>query len=360
MERTDDKSTANDKIAAQSFMFANRLDKQYKHLRKWARRTAVSSYRLYDKDIPEIPLAVDLYQEAGTGNHFLHIALYERPYEKSDADEEIWMLAMKAAAADILEIPEERVFTKLRKHQRGEDSQYERLSSSGGKITIEEGGSRFLVNLQDYLDTGIFLDHRPARMMVRSEAEGKRVLNLFSYTGAFSVHAAAGGASRVTSVDLSKTYLAWAAENLCLNGFATVSPGAGHTGKAPDPSSRWPCIHADVKAFLATAKRAGDLWDIIICDPPTFSNSKRATDTLDINRDWAELCRSCIALLSPNGSLYFSTNSRSLKFDPSLVGGAAIREDTRIVDLSEQSVPEDFRNKNIHRLWKFTLGPTNA
>jgi len=350
MNQPDDTTAKN---AEQAVMFANRLEKQYKHLRKWARRTGVTSYRLYDKDIPEIPLAVDLYQEAGTENRYLHIALYERPYEKSEEAEEIWMDAMKSAAADMLEIPVARIFAKIRKKQRGEESQYERVSRSGGRITIEEGGSKFLVNLSDYLDTGIFLDHRPARLMVRSESAGKRVLNLFCYTGAFSVHAAAGGAESVTSVDLSKTYLSWAADNLKANGFASEAPVAGHS-PAASPSERFPCVHSDVKAFLASARRAGDAWDLIVCDPPTFSNSKRAADILDINRDWAELCRSCLAVLSPGGSLYFSTNSRTLKFEPDMIGGAAAREGTKIVDLSDASIPEDFRNRRIHRLWKIT------
>lgn len=343
-----------EKTAAQAVMFANRLEKQYKHLRKWARRTGTTCYRIYDKDIPEVPLAVDLYQEAASENRYLHIALYERPYDKPDEAEDLWMNEMKNAAADMLDIPAAHVFTKIRRRQRGEESQYERIGSGGGKIVVEEAGSRFLVNLSDYLDTGIFLDHRPARLMVRAESAGKRVLNLFCYTGAFSVHAAAGGAASVTSVDLSKTYLSWAAENMTLNGFATTAPVAGQKQTAPDHKP-WPCVHADVKAFLAGAKRAGEKWDLIICDPPTFSNSKRSADTLDINRDWAELCRTCLALLSPGGILYFSTNSRSLKFDPELIGGAATREGVTITDLSETSVPEDFRNKKIHRLWKFSV-----
>ena len=357
------------KNAEQAVIFANRLEKQYKHLRKWARRTGVTCYRLYDKDIPEIPLAVDLYQESATENRYLHIALYERPYEKSVEAEEIWMAAMKEAAAEILEIPLDRIHDKIRKRQRGEDSQYERMASSGGRFVIDEGGSRFLVNLSDYLDTGIFLDHRPARLMVRGESASKRVLNLFCYTGAFSVHAAAGGAASVTSVDLSKTYLAWAADNLNLNGFTASAPGPGHEKAAntrvkdaamrPAGSitgiERFPCVHSDVKAFLVAARREGVSWDLIVCDPPTFSNSKRATDTLDINRDWAELCRNCLAVLAPGGSLYFSTNSRTLKFDPAMIGGAATRPETVIADLTAASIPEDFRNKKIHRLWKITV-----
>lgn len=345
-----------EKTAAQAVMFANRLDKLHKHLRKWARRTGVTCYRLYDRDIPEVPLAADMYQEAATEKKYLHLALYERPYEKSEEAESVWMDEMKAAAAKILDIPLDRIFTKIRRKQRGEDAQYERIGNTNGRFTIDEYGSRLIVNLGDYLDTGIFLDHRPAHVLVRNESMGKRVLNLFCYTGAFSVHAAAGGAESVTSVDLSKTYLAWAAKNLSLNGFKSDPPYAGHTpppGRIVNP--RWPCVHSDVKAFLATAKRSGDTWDLIICDPPTFSNSKRSADTLDLNRDWAELCRMCLSLLSLGGTLYFSTNSRSLKFDPDMIGGAATREGVIVLDVSAQSVPEDFRNKNIHRLWKITV-----
>lgn len=359
------------KTAEQAVIFANRLEKQYKHLKKWARRTGVTCYRLYDKDIPEVPLACDLYQNASNDELSLHVSLYERPYDKPEAEEIVWMNEMKKAAAEVLSIPESRIYTKIRKRQRGEDSQYERMDSSASRMIVMEGGSRFIVNLTDYLDTGLFLDHRPARMLVRGESEGKRVLNLFSYTGAFSVHAAAGGAASVTSVDLSKTYLTWAAENLTLNGFRTHSPRAGRAPRSPErpdtePSfgsaegiaganNRYPCVHADVKAFLASSRREGLRWDLIVCDPPTFSNSKRAADILDLNRDWAEMCRSCLAVLAPGGILYFSTNSRSLKFDPEAIGGAASRPDTKIQDLSAASIPEDFRNKNIHRLWKITL-----
>ncbi len=335
------------KTAEQAVIFANRLDKRHKHLRKWARRTGVSCFRVYDRDIPEIPLSCDLYEEADTGRRHLLISLYERPYEKDEAEEERWLLAMKEAAADILSVDPELAYTRMRKRQRGESSQYERVSVSRERVTVIEGGSRFLVDLSAYLDTGLFLDHRPARAMVRSEAEGKRVLNLFCYTGAFSVHAAAGGASSVTSVDISNTYLSWAAENLTLNGFAASFPSS--------PASRYPLVREDVKAFLAASMRSGRRWDLIVCDPPTFSNSKRAVDILDVNRDWASLCRGCLALLAPGGSLYFSSNSRSLKFDPAEIGGAAANERTTVRDLTEASIPEDFRDRRVHRLWKITV-----
>lgn len=339
---------SDEHIAAQAVMFANRLEKQYKHLRKWARRTGVSAWRLYDKDIPEVPLAVDIYH--AKEDAYLHIALYERPYEKDDEDERRWMATMREAAADVLSIPVGRVYTKIRKRQRGEESQYERLAKTGQRIQVAEGGSLFHVNLTDYLDTGLFLDHRPARLMVREQSVGKDVLNLFCYTGSFSVHAAAAGARSVCSVDLSKTYLAWAGDNLALNGYTAVNRDEDDAQK-----DRYTLVHADVKAFLARAKRNGFRWDLIICDPPTFSNSKRAVDTLDINRDWSELCRNTLALLKTGGTLYFSSNSRSLDFDPALIGGLVASGAVTIEDLTAKSIPDDFRNKKIHRLWRFTL-----
>lgn len=338
----------------QAIMFANRLSKRYAHLRKWAKRTAVSSFRLYDKDIPEIPLAVDLYTDADTGERHLHISLYERPYDKPDDEEELWMSAMKEAAGKTLSVPVEHIHTKIRRRQRGTESQYDRITDRGTCITIDEGGAKFRVNLSDYLDTGIFLDHRPARLFVRDTVTGKRVLNLFCYTGAFSVHAACGGAAAVTSVDLSRTYLAWAVDNMALNGFAGAT-SSGDEKKPPDAKEPYVFYRQDVISFLKNAMRSQDKWDFIICDPPTFSNSKKLDDVFDINRDWAELCRLCLAVLSPGGTLLFSTNSRKLKFDPDLVGGAAANPATIITDLGDWSIPEDFRNRKIHRMWKFQL-----
>lgn len=344
-----DQSTDN-----QALMFANRLSKRYAHLRKWAKRTAVSSFRLYDKDIPEVPLAVDLYTDAENGNHHLHISLYERPYDKPEDEENAWMTIMKETAAKTLSVPVDHVHTKIRRRQRGTESQYDRFSNTGTYIPIDEGGAKFQINLSDYLDTGIFLDHRPARLMVHEAAAGKRVLNLFCYTGAFSVHAACGSASAVTSVDLSRTYLSWAVDNMTLNGFGEQT-SLGDEKNPPNPASPFIFFRHDAVSFLKNAVRTKDRWDLIICDPPTFSNSKKLDDIFDINRDWAELCRLCLAVLSPGGTLLFSTNSRKLTFDPDLIGGAAANPATCITDLTDWSIPEDFRNRKIHRMWKFVL-----
>jgi 23S rRNA (cytosine1962-C5)-methyltransferase len=323
--------------------FRNRVAKNEKALRRWARREGVTAYRLYDRDIPEIPLALDWYRgpdcqaaggdaaDAGSTGANAHdgalcLALYDRPYEKDEAEEEAWLAAMARAACGVLGVDEASCFTKTRKRMKGSE-QYGRLGSAEAERIVKEGGLSFVVNLSDYLDTGLFLDHRPLRARVRAEASGKRVLNLFAYTGAFSVHAAAGGASLVTTVDLSNTYLDWAERNLALNGFS---------GPA------YPLFRSDVRAFLAGAARRGEAWDLIVADPPTFSNSKATTEDFDVNRDWPELVRACLDVLAPGGRLYFSTNSRRLKWEAALVPGDA-------VEISEETIPPDFRDRKVHR-----------
>jgi 23S rRNA (cytosine1962-C5)-methyltransferase len=194
---------------------------------------------------------------------------------------------------------------------------------------VKEGGLSFVVNLSDYLDTGLFLDHRPTRALVKENSRGRRVLNLFSYTGSFSVYAAAGGASSATSVDISNTYLSWAERNMELNGFS---------------ASNHPLVRADVPSFLDDAAAAGMRWDLIIADPPTFSNSKKAPRDFDINEDWPALLSSCMELLSPGGLLFFSTNSRRLRWDPALCPFPWS-------DIGTATIPPDFRDSRIHRCW---------
>ncbi len=308
----------------QAEYLGNRLRKRDRHLRKWARREGVECYRVYDRDIPEIPLAVDRY------GPYAHVSLYERPYDKPEEEERAWLDRMCEAVAGSLEVPRENIFRKLRKRQRGND-QYERVSGEGRTEVVREGGLRFLVNLSDYLDTGLFLDHRITRSLVRGESRDRRVLNLFCYTGSFSVYAAAGGASSVDSVDLSKTYLAWAERNLGLNGFRGGS---------------FPLRHGDVLDFLASAASAGRRWDLVVLDPPTFSNSKRMRDSLDINRDWPDLVRRCLEVLDPGGILYFSTNSRTFRFDETGFRDVSVR------DLTKATTPPDFEGARPHRCWR--------
>jgi 23S rRNA (cytosine1962-C5)-methyltransferase len=306
----------------------NRLAKNDRILRRWARRESVFAYRLYDRDIPEIPLAIDRYLDS-RGELSLVMALYERPYEKEEAAEAEWLGLMAGAAGEALGVPPERIFAKTRRKMRG-DAQYERLGSARAERVVLEGGLSFIVNLSDYLDSGLFLDHRPLRARVRGEAAGKRVLNLFCYTGSFSVYAASGGAASVSSVDLSNTYLAWAGRNLAANGFS--GPG-------------YPLIRAEARAFLAEARRKGLSWELIVLDPPTFSNSKASELDFDVNRDWPELLGQALDVLAPDGLLYFSTNSRRLRWQPELVHAHA-------EELGESSVPPDFRDKKIHRAWR--------
>ncbi len=363
-----------EKLPYQTELFSNRLSKKYRTLRKWARKNRVSSYRLYDRDIPELPLAADVYEflpdeisdkmEAAkflreeerrvsendpavageiAARRYLHFFMYERPFETSEEDEQAWISAMAKTAAKVLSIEENHVIVKTRKRQKGEN-QYEKIES-GHSLTglVSECGQLFRVNLSDYLDTGLFFDHRPLRSLVRETASGRSLLNLFCYTGSFSVYAAEGRARRVESVDLSNTYLSWARNNMELNGFTDTK--------------KYVFTKGDVTAFLQ--KKCGEKpsesnrYDIIILDPPTFSNSKSTQNTLDINRDWPRLVTDCLNLLTTNGTLYFSTNSKRLKFDAALIpsetkSGAKVS----VSDITSQSLPEDYKGSKNRRCWK--------
>jgi len=311
----------------QAEMFRNRLKKRAHHLRKWPRR-GITCYRLYDRDIPEVPLAVDLYDGC------LHLAEYDRPHDRTPAQHADWLDLMARAAGEELGIPPADVFLKRRQRQRGHD-QYDRFADAGRVFTVAEGGLRFRVNLSDYLDTGLFLDHRITRSMVRDAAAGRRFLNLFAYTGAFTVYAAAGGAASTTTVDLSRTYLDWARENLALNGFA----GDAHR-----------TVRSDAAAFLGEYQ-PGPVWDLAVVDPPTFSNSKTLDRDWDVQRDHAELLTRLAARMAPGGVIFFSTNFRRFGLDEPALAGLDVREITR------QTIPDDFRNQRIHRCWRLTVPP---
>ncbi|MDR0453095.1 MAG: class I SAM-dependent methyltransferase [Treponema sp.] len=332
-----------EKTDAQAEMLANRLRKRRSHLRKWARRTGAGLYRLYDRDIPEIPLVLDWYGDAVCG------ALYKRPYEKDGAGERLWLSAMRGAVSAALEIPGDCIVLKERGRQRG-NAQYGPAGHRRFLRDVREGGLNFRVNLSDYLDTGLFPDRRLLRAEIRKEAGGKRVLNLFAYTCAFSVYAAAGGAESVDSVDLSRAYLDWGRLNFELNGFKGEGAdprdlGAGAAARASLPSFRF--VRADALRFLPEAKKAALRWDIIVLDPPTFSNSKKMQGFLDIKRDYCGLVRECLGLLAPKGKLFFSVNARSFKFD-----GSAFPE-AEVTDLTERLRDEDFRGKRVPACWSF-------
>ena len=338
------------KLQSQITMFKNRLVKKHQHLSKWSRRNNITAYRLYDRDIPEIPLTVDFYGCVDDNKHIENIyacvALFERPYEKEPIEEDIWLDNMSDVIADVLQIDREHIIVKHRRRQKGTD-QYEKSQNIKSiKGIVCEGKLQFYVNLSDYLDTGLFLDHRPLRRKLLESAQNKRVLNLFGYTGALSVASAWGNASFVQTVDLSNTYLNWARENLQLNGFIN--------------DRNYPMTRSDVMEYLNIQSRKiqhshAPGFDIILLDPPTFSNSSMTTNVLDINRDWPQLVRNSLELLNPGGILYFSTNSKKLSFHEDLLPTSIHQQEIKIQDITPQSIPEDFKNHRIHRCWKVTV-----
>ena len=347
-------------------MLANRLQKRFRHLKKWAQRTGAGAFRLYDRDIPEIPLVLDYYGDCAVPNEAaLCGALYKRPYEKDEADEEQWLASMKEAACAALGISLERVFLKQRQRQRGAD-QYEKIAEAQFTKIVSEGTLAFKVNLSDYLDTGLFPDRRLLRAMIRAESSGKKVLNLFSYTGSFSVYAAAGGALSTDSIDLSNTYLSWARENFSLNGLSAsllqqwdfFSRG-NPTGNQDKGRSVHKLIRADALAFLEKAAAAKSRWDIIVLDPPSFSNSKKMTDNFDLRRDIAGLLGQCLLLLAPGGKIYLSVNTRRSavtqgELETELRGQSAAAN-VRVTDISEKIIDEDFKGKKTPKAFLITL-----
>ena len=387
-----------DKVEYQAELFSNRLRKRYKELRKWARKNRVSCYRLYDRDIPEIPVSLDLYEflpdtvdspveaarfmaeqnarlsanEPGVEaeikqRNFAVLYLYERPYEKDETEEELWLEAMADVCSDVLGIEQSHIVKKSRGHKSHKaNNQYqarhaelvsaspeERSRNEFGMTVqglVQEQGELFRVDLTTYLDTGLFFDHRILRSVVRDTCSKKRVLNLFCYTASFSVYAAEGNAGFVESVDLSNTYLDWAKQNMTLNGFSD---------KKHYLYTRADCIRfLQEKAVAAKSGqlKAEELYDLIILDPPTFSNSKNTTDILDINRDWPQLVKDCLNILAPGGTLYFSTNSERIKFDQKKIPPkTAAGFDFVCTEITAQTIPFDFEGKKPHKVWKFTL-----
>jgi len=276
-------------------------------------------------------------------------ALYKRPYEKDDTEEEHWLSVMKDSAAAALGIDHSLIFIKQRKRQRG-ISQYEKTGETRFIKNVNEGGLVFKVNLSDYLDTGIFLDRRLLRSIVRSEASDKRLLNLFSYTGLFSIYAAAGGAKSTDSVDLSNTYLLWAGENFLLNGFASqMFPGQEDFFTAAEnyTKSAHRLIRADVLKFVEKAASAKLRWDLIVLDPPAFSNSKKMTDNFDLQRDITELLKKCCLLLTKEGKIFLSVNTRRSDLTASQLETELLScaKNVRVEDIGGKIVDEDFRGK---------------
>ncbi len=309
--------------------FANRLKKNLKKLSKWAKQNQVSSYRVYDADLPDYSAAVDIYQSAET---WVNVQEYEPPktIDQHKADQRL--AGLLAEIPGVLGVKPENVILKIRRKQRSTD-QYEKQNDQGRFHQIEEGGCQLLVNFEDYLDTGLFLDHRPIRLLIQQQAKDKRFLNLFAYTGSATVHAAVGGAKATTTVDMSNTYLTWAKNNMALN-----SSVGDHE-----------FIQANCLEWLATqaSQVERSIYDLIFLDPPTFSNSKRMEEVFDIQNDYVELINNAVTLLAPEGILYFSTNFRRFKMDSLALA------DLNVEEITAKTIPEDFsRNPKIHYCWK--------
>ena len=305
--------------------FENRLEKNAKQRFKWAEREKVTAFRIYDLDMPEWPFAVDWYEG------FAHVMEYPRRKQVRDGSIDEARTEVVRATAAALEIAPEKIFTKTHEKRPWGRGQYERLGTTSTLVNVKEHGLTFECNLSDYLDTGLFLDHRVTRARVRQEVEGKRFLNLFAYTGAFTVHALAGGAAETTTVDLSNTYCDWAERNFKLNGFA-----AGEKHRV---------IRADVLGWLEDARGP---FDLIVLDPPSFSSSKKKMGRrFEVQRDHRWLIEHARGLLSPTGTLYFSTNFLGFELDPRF-------KDAQSLD----SLPGDFR-RSVHLCWRF-LGPVGV
>ena len=320
-----------------SKMFGNRVAKNLKQLEKWAQKEQVSCYRVYDADMPEYSFAIDRYAEAPTKDDSPRVWLYVQEYAapKTIEAEAVQRRRNEALAAlpGVTGIPPERIHLRQRrKTARGE--QYEKLGDAAEFQLVEESGLRFWVNFTDYLDTGLFLDHRITRQRLRAEASRAKFLNLFAYTGSATVYAAAGRARETTTVDMSATYLDWATRNLAVNGFS----GSNHE-----------FIQDDCIAWLKNAVAERRRYDLIFLDPPTFSNSKRMDDVLDVQRDHADLVHRCMALLAEGGKLVFSNNAQKFKLD------AALAERYAVNDITRATIPKDYeRNPRIHVCYEFT------
>ena len=301
-------------------MIKNRIEKNFKKLSSWASRNKIEAFRLYDRDIPEYPFIVDFYKD--------YLLVYDKSDLLIDKDKNQLPKVLEALSA-LFPQSQDKIVLKKRERQEGV-KQYNKIENKKDYFEIQESQAKFKVNLFDYLDTGLFLDHRPLRQWVFKESKDKDILNLFSYTGSISVFSALGG-GRVTSVDMSQTYLNWSQDNFLLNG---IDLGA-HS-----------FIHANVIEYLQN-KAFGKKFDLIVLDPPTFSNSKRMEDDFEVEKDQDFLIDKCFSMLKPNGKLYFSNNKRKFKLSNHILANY------KVIDLTEKSIPKDFHDKKIHHCFQF-------
>jgi 23S rRNA (guanine2445-N2)-methyltransferase / 23S rRNA (guanine2069-N7)-methyltransferase len=308
-------------LSAGAAMFANRIRKNRRRLASWVRREQIACYRLYDADMPEYAVAVDIYGDRA------HVAEYQAPAGIDPAAAAARLEAVRTALPEALGIGPAAIVYKQRRRQRG-TAQYGKQASRGELLSVREGRARLLVNLHDYLDTGLFLDHRPLRRRIAAEAAGRQFLNLFCYTGAATIHAALGGARTTTSVDMSNTYLGWLRKNLAHNGL---------------DESRNLLVRADCLSWLEQAERR---YDLVLLDPPSFSNSSGMARSFDVQRDHGELVRAAMGVLKESGQLYFSNNRRRFRLDPALAA------EYHCEDITGETLDPDFqRNRRIHCCW---------
>jgi 23S rRNA (cytosine1962-C5)-methyltransferase len=308
-------------IARQAEMLANRVQKAYRRLHARFERKHIGAYRLYDRDIPEVRAVVDWYEG--------HLVVGEYARTQTDAMPG-WLPALGQACAQALDLPEGRVHLRRRRTRPAEGDRYGKLAAGeSGRLVVRERDLRFWCDLDTYLDTGLFLDHRETRAMVQKEAAGKRVLNLYGYTASFTCAAAKGGAASSTTVDASRAYIAWARENLVLNAI---------------DEARHELVRAEVDEHLTRAAQRRTTWDLIILDPPSFSDREGG---FDVQADHRALIERCLRFLAPRGVLYFSTNHQ--RFQPQLEDLPA-----RVEEITSQTVPEDFRNRTVHRAWRIS------
>ena len=303
--------------------FVNRIRKNTRHLRKWAKRTLTDCFRIYDREVPGYPLAIDFY----AGRYCVHD--FSRKNEEDELSPE-WVAEVEQALIDTFSISAEVIYWKTRAKTK-RTRQYEKLDTAQEFFTVLEYGVKFRINLKDYLDTGLFMDHRETRQIVAKDCKGKSLLNLFAYTCSFSVHAAMHGATATKSVDMSNTYTQWGKENFILNDI----PLQFHT-----------IVRADCLKFLEEAQHKPERFGVIVIDPPTISRSKKMDQLFDIQEDYLKLIHRSLALLEDSGVLFFSTNSRKFKFDLEAFPGCEIRE------ISKKTLPVDFHDPKIHRCWR--------